>query len=66
MFFEWFLFYLLFVFSLPFWSKVRVQNNDKNVVAEGIIVPGFQTENAFVSNVFSRKIYITKVLGKTT
>ena len=54
----------------PFWSKVSVQNRDQNrdkiVVAEGIIVPGFQTENALVSNSFSRKIYVTKVLGKTT
>lgn len=35
------------------------------MIAEGIIIPGFQTENAVVSNSFSRKIYVTKVLGKT-
>ena len=45
---------------------MRVQNKDKIAVAEGIIVPGFQTENDLVSNEFSRKIYVTKVLGKTT
>jgi hypothetical protein len=49
----------------PFWSKVRVQNREKVVVAEGIIVPGFHTENAIVNNDFSRKIYVTKVSGET-
>jgi hypothetical protein len=52
---------------IPFWSKVRVQDKNKLIsVAEGIIIPGFQTENGVVGNDFYRKIYITKVLGKIT
>jgi hypothetical protein len=48
----------------PFWSKVKVRNQEQLIVAEGMIVPGFQTENAIIGNDFRRKIYVTKVLGK--
>lgn len=40
-----------------------MQNQEKDVVAEGMIVPGFQTENDSVNTGISRKIYVTKVLG---
>ena len=39
-------------------------DGDKNAVAEGMIVPGFQTEEDSVNSGFSRKIYVTKLLGK--
>ena len=40
-------------------------NDDKVVIAGGMIVPGTETENDVVCSSFRRKIYITKVLGKT-
>ncbi|CAB3983109.1 Hypothetical predicted protein [Paramuricea clavata] len=46
----------------PFWSKVKVRNQEQHIIAEGMIVPGFQTENAVVSTDFRRKIYVMKVL----
>lgn len=43
---------------------MKVTDQNKRAVAEGMIVPGFQTEENCVSNGgFSRKIYVTKVLG---
>ena len=49
----------------PFWSKVLALNNNKDAVAEEIIVPGFETEDDGLraDGGISRKIYIMKVLG---
>ncbi|XP_028417786.1 uncharacterized protein LOC114542438 [Dendronephthya gigantea] len=47
----------------PFWSKVTIMNEDEIAVAEGVIVPGSNTEDSYVSNSFRRKIYVTKVSG---
>ncbi len=48
----------------PFWTSVFTKNKGVPRAGEGVIIPGFNTEDSQVSlSGLSRKIYVTDVYG---